>query len=310
MATKKTREEYSSPYQQLSKDALDKWQNREKYSYDLNADELYNQYKNNFIQQGKLAMKDTMGQAASLTGGYGNTYAQTVGQQTYQGYLQKLNEIVPQLYEADYARYQQEGDDLYRQWQTLQSLEAQDYDRFVTERQFEADQAYRNWQMSRGSGSSTSKKNVAYDNGNVSTEQIAKMQKALGLNPTGYWDEVSYMASGGMTADEALYSWDNGALVADEAYVNNYLAQTPETDTDYNYSYVGGMYTPSDELPERDREIMDGWVKTMVDSYYSDRDLEAAWKKYEELRNKGYDVSEYDYIFPDDFIEKKLGNNK
>ena len=261
----------------------------------MNADELYNQYKNNFIQQGKLAMKDTMGQAASLTGGYGNTYAQTVGQQTYQGYLQKLNEIVPQLYEADYARYQQEGDDLYRQWQTLQSLEAQDYDRFVTERQFEADQAYRNWQMSRGSGSSTSTKNVAYDNGNVSTEQIAKMQKYLGLNPTGYWDDASYNAAGKLTADEAWGLYNQGyvdeetgsyerALVGNSAYIKNYLAQTPETNTDYNYLYSNEMYKT--ELTATDEKHWDA-LNARIDK---DKTYAAAERYLDSLAKQGYDV--------------------
>jgi hypothetical protein len=32
-----------------------------------------------------MAMMDTMGKAAGLTGGYGSPYAQQVGQQAYQG---------------------------------------------------------------------------------------------------------------------------------------------------------------------------------------------------------------------------------
>ena len=38
-----------------------------------------------------------MGQAAALTGGYGSTYGEQVGQQAYNAYLQNLNDIVPQL---------------------------------------------------------------------------------------------------------------------------------------------------------------------------------------------------------------------
>ena len=47
------------------------------------------------MQQGKQAMQDTMGQAAALTGGYGSTYGQAVGQQQYDAYLQNLNDEVP-----------------------------------------------------------------------------------------------------------------------------------------------------------------------------------------------------------------------
>lgn len=86
--------------------------NRKDFSYDLNGDMLYQQYKDNYINQGKMAMMDTMGQASAMTGGYGNSYAQTVGQQTYQGYLQGLNNVIPELYQMALDRYNAEGDRL------------------------------------------------------------------------------------------------------------------------------------------------------------------------------------------------------
>ena len=64
--------------------------NRKEFSYDLNGDVLYQQYKDNYITQGKQASMDVMGMASAMTGGYGNSYAATVGNQTYQGYLQQL----------------------------------------------------------------------------------------------------------------------------------------------------------------------------------------------------------------------------
>lgn len=99
-------------YGQAVKDALDKINNREKFTYDLNGDMLYQQYKDQYINAGKMAMADTMGQAAALTGGYGNSYAATVGNQAYQGYLQKLNDRVPELYQMALNKYNQEGQDL------------------------------------------------------------------------------------------------------------------------------------------------------------------------------------------------------
>ena len=99
----------------MSKDKLEaynNWANRPDFSYDVNGDALYQQYKDLYINQGRLAMMDTMGQAAAMTGGYGNSYAASVGNQAYQGYLQKLNEVVPELYNMAYNMYQQEGEDL------------------------------------------------------------------------------------------------------------------------------------------------------------------------------------------------------
>ena len=80
--------DYTPTWQSPLNDLIQQIQNREKFSYDLNADALYQQYKDQYTTQGKLAMMDTMGQAAAMTGGYGNSYAQSVGQQAYQGYLQ------------------------------------------------------------------------------------------------------------------------------------------------------------------------------------------------------------------------------
>ena len=99
-------------YGQSLKDQMDKINNREKFTYDLNGDALYQQYKDQYMTQGRLASADAIGQASAMTGGYGNSYAATVGNQAYQGYLQKLNDVVPELYNMAYNRYQQEGQDM------------------------------------------------------------------------------------------------------------------------------------------------------------------------------------------------------
>lgn len=108
-------------------DIMNKILNREKFSYDLNGDALYQQYKDQYTTQGKLAMMDTMGQAAAMTGGYGNSYAQSVGQQAYQGYLQQLNDKVPELYQLALNQYNQEGQDLYNQYGLYADKYKQEY---------------------------------------------------------------------------------------------------------------------------------------------------------------------------------------
>ena len=103
-------------YGQALQDAMDRIINREKFSYDLNGDALYQQYKDQYINQGRLAMQDTIGQASALTGGYGNSYAATAGNQAYQGYLQGLNNMVPELYQIAYDKYNRDGEELYNQY--------------------------------------------------------------------------------------------------------------------------------------------------------------------------------------------------
>ena len=111
-------------------EALQKVLNRDKFQYDINGDALYQQYKDRYIQQGKQAMMDTVGQAAALTGGYGNSYAQKAGQQAYQGYLQGLNDKVQELYQMALERYNQEGTDLLNKYGLMSDQYAKEYSRY------------------------------------------------------------------------------------------------------------------------------------------------------------------------------------
>ena len=83
--------------------------NRKDFSYDMNSDVLYNQYKDQYQALGQTAMADTMAQASALTGGYGNSYASTVGNQAYQSYLSQLNDKVPELYQLALDNYNRQG---------------------------------------------------------------------------------------------------------------------------------------------------------------------------------------------------------
>jgi hypothetical protein len=114
-------------YGDAVKDAYNAFTNREKFTYDLNGDALYQQYKDKYINQGRLAMADTIGQASAMTGGYGNSYATTAGSQAYQSQLQNLNDIVPQLYQMAYDRYNQEGEDLKTNYSMLSNLYNTEY---------------------------------------------------------------------------------------------------------------------------------------------------------------------------------------
>ena len=125
------------PWSQSAEDAADKYLNREKFQYDVNEDALYHQYKDLYTMQGQQAMVDTMGQAATLTGGYGNSYAQTAGQQAYQGHIQKLGEVVPELYQLALDKYKMEGDQARDRASFLAQMDDRDYSRWESERNFQ-----------------------------------------------------------------------------------------------------------------------------------------------------------------------------
>ena len=95
--------------QQQANDLLSQIDNRPAFQYDAATDPLYQSYKDQYVHQGKRAMEDTMGQAAGLTGGYGSTYSQSVGNQAYNEYLTKLSAQIPVLAQQARAAYDAEG---------------------------------------------------------------------------------------------------------------------------------------------------------------------------------------------------------
>lgn len=147
---------YQSKWQGQIDEMIGRILNREKFTYDINSDALYQQYADQYKNLGKLAMQDTMGQAAAMTGGYGNSYAQSVGQQAYQGYLSQLNEMVPELYGMALDQYNREGQEMYNQYGLLSDQEAQDYGRYRD--------AYNNWLAERdyATGRYDSERNFDY----------------------------------------------------------------------------------------------------------------------------------------------------
>lgn len=131
-------EGYVNKYGSQIRDLRDQLDKRE-FKYDIDSDELYNTYRDNYIRQGKLAAEDMMGKATALTGGYANTYAQTVGQQVYQGYIEDANNAIPDFYKVALDRYVAEGNELADRYDRLIDAEEKDYSRYQTEKAQEFD---------------------------------------------------------------------------------------------------------------------------------------------------------------------------
>lgn len=105
--------------------------NRKGFSYDMNEDQMYQQYRDQYIREGKRAMKDTAAQTAALTGGYGSTYGAIAAQQGYDNYLAGLNDRVPQLEQMAYGRYTDELADKYNQLGAYQTEENRLYGQYM-----------------------------------------------------------------------------------------------------------------------------------------------------------------------------------
>lgn len=208
--------EYQSQWQDKLDELLGKIQNREPFSYDLNGDALYQQYKDRYIQQGKQAMMDTMGEAAALTGGYGSSYAQTAGQQTYQGYLQGLNDKIPELYQLALDVYDRDGQDLYDQLSLIGERENQDYSRYRD------DLSDYNAELDRLWSQYVTERDADYDR--YAEERDYGYQLSTENRKYAYDTAMTMISAGLMPGDQMLA--DAGLSKADaQAMLSAYLAQ-------------------------------------------------------------------------------------
>lgn len=118
---------YESQYAEQIDAVLDELLNGKRPVYDPSRDPLYAMYRDQYMQSGKAAMQDTMANAAALSGGYGNSYAATAGNEAYQAYLAQLSGIIPELAELAYARYEDELAAKRANLSALSGLEERDY---------------------------------------------------------------------------------------------------------------------------------------------------------------------------------------
>ena len=122
--------EYKPSYDGLLNSLQEQMQKGQNFSYRLEDDPLYHQYRQAYLKEGDLAARDSAARAAAATGGYGNSYAQSVSQQTLQGYLNKLYALTPELSANAYNRHQAQQDQLMEQYKLLQSAQDAEYSRY------------------------------------------------------------------------------------------------------------------------------------------------------------------------------------
>lgn len=175
---------------------FEKIMNRGDFSYNVQDDPLYQQYRDQYTTLGKTAMRDTMGQAAALTGGYGSTYAQQAGQQSYDAYLQRLNDVVPELYQAAYGR-----------WQDANNAELQRYNMAADRAQDAWNQDYNAWStrlgLEREDEANAYNRRVAEQQMQYQQQQNAQSYLVTLISSTGYTPTDTELAAAGMTREQA-----------------------------------------------------------------------------------------------------------
>ena len=121
---------YSSAYAARLDEMLNDILNREKFSYNPVEDDLYKRFRDQYLYMGIRAMNDARGGAASLTGGYDNSYAEAAGQQAYQNHVAQMSNKIPELYQLALSAYDAETGRLNDRLGALTEAEKTAYDRY------------------------------------------------------------------------------------------------------------------------------------------------------------------------------------
>ena len=121
---------YNSKYGAALDSILQQIQGPKDFHYDFNGDELFKYYADLYTQKGRQASMDAMGQAAALTGGYGNSYAQQVGNQAYDQYLLSLYDKGLEFRDRAYQQHQDQIADMYNEYNVLSGQDQIDYGRY------------------------------------------------------------------------------------------------------------------------------------------------------------------------------------
>lgn len=141
--------EFQDEYKERIEAKLAEIENRPDFEYDFTQDPTYQNYREQYIREGNLAMQDTVADVASLTGGYGSSYAASAGSQAFQSYLNDLNNVIPELQQQAYQRYRDEGEDMWNEFSALRGLREDEFAQYQQEYQQYVDKVNMSFQMAQ-----------------------------------------------------------------------------------------------------------------------------------------------------------------
>lgn len=210
---------FSSAWDDKLADTYDQLVNGPKFNYNFNEDALYRMYSQEYRKRGQDASRDVLGQATALTGGYNNSYAQSVAQQRYQDYLLQLNDIIPDLQNAAYQRYLADRSDLRDQFNMAQQLRSNEYNQYRdTVSDWQSDRSFdlSAYQDERNFDRNAYQQDRAYwqqeywnqrnaEQSNASTQDSTNWNDAI--SHTDYWEESESDSSFWQQTDSS--SWAN-----------------------------------------------------------------------------------------------------
>lgn len=219
---------------------------RREFSYDINKDPLYKQYIAQYKRNGEDVMADTLAKSAAMTGGMVSSYGVSAAAGAYNDYMQGANDIIPELHELAYQKYQ---DELSRDREIYQIDEAKRKEAGTV------NTILQNYQYN-GTPLSPEEKNVLYNAGyyvefGPEGETIVDPSGNRIVAGTKYKDEqvesalTGYMMGSALSGEginillDAGYTYENGVLYSPDGQKveRSYMTQSDEMPADLMAAY-------------------------------------------------------------------------
>ena len=279
---------YNSKYSGQLDNILQQIQNPGEFKYSFDGDEMFKYYADLYTQKGKQASMDAMGQAAALTGGYGNSYGQMVGQQQYQQNLLPLYDMGLQLRDRAYQQYQDQLGNAKDAYQLTGQAEDRDYGRYrdlVGDWERELDRAREDERYEREFDYNDYRTQLEYWTGLAEVENQAYETEQQRLEAIRQYDQDfaqrQYEYNKDNTYRYDVLDWDK------EESARDFAQRQYEYNTDNQFRYDQFNWQKDVDARDYARRVLE-----------NDRDYN--WGVYESNRNYNRGVLENDR----DFAEK------
>ena len=249
---------YTSQYTQQMQGILQSITNPKPFSYSANQDALIQSLSDYYQQQAKQASLNAQGQAAALTGGYGNTAAQAAGSQAYQQAILPMYDKIMDAAQFAYNVHQGEQNNRMNQLNALMAMDENEYGRhrdtvgdYERERDYLAGrydtEANRNMQLYQ-TELDYALKRAQIENADYRSEQ--ERQEAIRQFDLQYQADMERF---GWQKDVDQRDYNRGVLESDRAYNRDVL----ESDRSYDMAQQQFNWQQDVDRRNYDRDVLE-----------------------------------------------------
>ena len=269
---------------------INDYQNREKFSYDSSTDPLFQQMLSSAMQSGNIAMQDTMGQAAALTGGYGSSYSQAVGNNAYNQYLQEAYNKLPDYYQLAMEAYNMEGNNLLNQISLLDTADSKEYDRLYNAYSTNYNQAQNLYNQEYGAWK----------------DSVSNAYNYANMLNSDYWNTMDYNEGIRQYEQNFGYQQYQDAL-AQSNWQNQFNYQQYQdqlTQNNWQNQFAFDQYLSELDQYNKDRDF--GWQQSEAEREQSNIDWEHSFSQSEADRDQGN--IDWEHGYKESESEREQGN--